>query len=214
MKTATDKRVLLHENKAGIEDYKTHVQICGESLSRVYEEYTKLNLGELGADELYKLLADPTGFVKSKIAEQIGEVPSFGNFKMKTSALIDSIELPDTSPLEQAVSFLNQFAKKHHVINELFGFFHVDEGKVTVNETRLNQGIEQFRVYASTPEEIEAANAYKSFMEYYKKLDSIMKSRGHFDGMTRQTQNNLFLRNIADNSLEFNPHFYQILIGN
>lgn len=208
MATVNHERLLLTEDLNAINTRLHHYQVVASQLKQVIVEYNKFDLDPFEPEILNQLLADPIAFVREQCLSRI-EVPAIGGFKMKREALLDSLDLPDMNPLQKAVETIKKYNLTPGAYFDLPGDFIITDGEVSTKEEVRKAIAEGFRLYAEKPNELEAADAYIAFINAWRKLDKMLRSR-HAQRLQNQHVNQYL--NVLGEEVDFREDFYRQLI--
>jgi hypothetical protein len=164
--------ILAYENSFEIDRLTAMVHDRLAKLNAVVDEFHQLGLGQVTNTELFPLVTKTTQFVKDKTLSTIVELPSYGGFKMKPEAFLDTLELPDLSGLYEAC---RGFKKQCQNIQYDMMFYRMKGKVVEINSEILRARIDAFRIYAATPKEQGVFNAYQALIDAYGLLDGAVR---------------------------------------
>lgn len=197
--------------------------LCKSSLpivNSIYDEYKKLAIGELDMSEIEQLFLQPEHFIRAKFESTI-DVPTHGAYKFKKQSFIDTLELPNYSPVVQAVQVLRRNIKSYGYEFELnqnaqigliISCYHLNEaGSIELNQDALEQALEPFRTYATTEKELIVLNGFLKLVNAYKDFDELL-TRMNVAGTTFNTHPPFFMKKNGIGELEQNNYVIQELL--
>jgi hypothetical protein len=171
------KSVLVLTDKDGITAFESKIQNYQQPLQRVYDEFVRLNIGTPTYDEVKMCVSGAAAeLVKAKILSSI-EVPSIGAFKMNVDQVYQGIDKPSIIALEDACEHAADVIEDMRLNSWLLNFFLLDGNTIKVDQVKVDQHKESFKTYATTPEEIEAAEACKALVDALNKVNEIRAKR-------------------------------------
>ena len=152
------KKKVLFSDENKIDNLENRVSNQQPVLQEIVDEYNSLELGEPLTESLLKqLIKDSAGTVKEIVKNKLPKKDSNGLTINKNEA-IKQIEMPDLSQLEQLT---------RQVANNTLHLFDLNDGKIEINEDKLKDECNSYRVYARNDEEIQ-------HYERLKKLEKLL----------------------------------------
>lgn len=145
-----------------------------EALQALMDEVKTLNIGVniKSSGELFQLVSSGSEYIKTRIESQL-EPASFGIFKMKKSAMVQALDLPDFSNLDQLAAAAQGFINYQK-------FYTVSGGSVSLNKQAIEELELSYSVTASTPEQKKLAQAHEKAAEALTNLyDALTGVYGH-----------------------------------
>ncbi|MEJ7821482.1 MAG: hypothetical protein WKF85_04125 [Chitinophagaceae bacterium] len=142
------------------------------------------------------------------------------NYKQQLEADIKKLKITSPKTIQTMMAGVKEFAEEiYFYIESLRGddrmkyasYLSIQEGKAVVKQEALDHLYEEFKNYASTPEEIELYNAQKEACESLNKLLQITKK--NFPGLRFNLPMNFYTGffDFSGNSIEVKPILFDLL---
>jgi hypothetical protein len=146
-----EEKVLVVKNQLAINGIKSNLEALVKLLQQVVDAYNELGIGQLQNDEWEELLDGTQPFLNGKFLAMV-ERPVGGPFKMKDSALLASLELPDTTALKAAITKLQEAKQKQNGNGELYALT-IEGDTVGFSQKWLDNQVEANCTYAVSDRE-------------------------------------------------------------
>jgi hypothetical protein len=149
-------------------------------VNKIYDNYKNLELGSLDMTGIRELIAGAEVFIKNKYADLV-EAPTFAGIKMKKANFIDTLELPDFSPVVHAINEFHSYLAKREtkeMIHEsdVLSCFLLNNDTIEINEDELQRRLDGHRVFATTDKEKKILDSLNELVTAYKNFDHILKT--------------------------------------
>ncbi len=177
-------RVLIHQDKRQIKNYKDFAEASVPHLQAVYSAFLALGItvsleqinefaGQVtvetkstphrnyGMVDMYRppvieYSCDVSGIVRNLLMAAQTEAPAIGNLKLDNNKLKEMIQLPDTTALEKAFVGLNKnIITRYRNMQLQPDLYEIEADKVQLVADADEQITEMWSYYATSPKEIE-----------------------------------------------------------
>lgn len=160
----------LYFNESSFNDSINKINAAAVLLQNLLNEVSNLNLFKInGIEDLTGIVNDPEAYVKFKVGESL-EPKMFGIFKMKKSAMVDALDLPDLTNVIQLAAACKDIA--------FYGYFRIAGNKVVVDKNSIDEIRDSLSIYADTDQKVKLLESHKAAAEA---LSVFNKSLSAFD---------------------------------
>lgn len=189
------KKMLIHENVGDRNAFIQSVDMGMKSANSLVQTFNALPLAQLQyVDDIVLMLSNLDELILAKLPQET--VNKLFGVPIKPKKAVELLEL-DTDALKNELSTVNR--------RDVFAFLQVAKfnGKsFVVDETKMNERLEQFKIYATTEKEIQAA---KALFELKQAASTMIKLSGNF-------RPDYWLKfNQWDKTVEINPSAWQTI---
>lgn len=175
------KKLHVYSDDSAIKKLEEAVVQIQPAMQAVVDEAAKLGV-PVTNETFDNAVTDPETYAKNELTKDI-EV-SAGPFRMKREALIDALELPDMSGFLRAVRNYREKTESGRGAGAR-EVLEIDKDTVTVNQEKLEEAIDHFKKYLTTPEQIEVYKFLETFVDAFNKFNSRNGSLFTFDMLQR-----------------------------
>lgn len=162
--------MLIHENVGDRNAFTQSVDMGMKSANSLVQTFNALPLAHLKyVDDIVLMLSNLDELILAKLPQET--VSKLFGVPIKPKKAVELLEL-DTDALKNELSSVNR--------RDVFAFLQVAKfnGKsFVVDETKMNERLEQFKVYATTEKEIQAA---KALFELKQAASTMIELSGNF----------------------------------
>ena len=156
--------IKLKENEAEIKDFIRTMEKTQQQVNDVVNEFNSLGLTKLKTiEQVNSLLQDLDEFIVSALPTK--EQTLYG-IKINPKKIIDLLDI-DTTKLKSLVADIEQ--SRFDMMVEVCKF----NGTFVIDQDKLENSLNQFRLYAVTPKQIEVATIYLQAIDALNNLMAI-----------------------------------------
>ena len=157
--------IKLKENEAEIRDYISTMESTQQKINDVVNEFNSLGLSKLKTiDQIRNLLQDMDVCIVDSLPTQ--EPQKLFGIQISPKKAIELMEL-DTTKLKSLVANIEQ--SRFDMMVEVCKF----NGTFVIDQDKLENSLNQFRLYAVTPKQIEVAKIYLQAIDALNNLMTI-----------------------------------------
>lgn len=164
MKAETTERVCVYRNTDHEQLTSRELEQCRQALQGLLDLWHQLDIGP--CQDINLLVMRPETAYKKAI-DKLVEAPSTGKFAVSKEAYIQTLVLPDPSPLYANAKVTRQ--KTYCAVPELWS---VDvDGRVILDELESAQLISSQSIFASTPDQVNLCHDIQKWCDLTNKLN-------------------------------------------
>jgi len=187
------KKILIYENVGDRNAFIQSVDMGMKSANNLAQTFNALPLANImGVGDITLMLSDIHALILDKLPRET--VNKLFGVPIKPKKAVELLEL-DTDALTKELSTVNR--------RDVFAFLQVAKfnGKsFVVDETKMNERLEQFKIYATTEKEIQAA---KALLELKQVASTLIQLSGSY-------RPDYWLKfNFYNKTVEINPSAWQ-----
>jgi cell fate (sporulation/competence/biofilm development) regulator YmcA (YheA/YmcA/DUF963 family) len=166
----------VHEDLSTIENFKATIQDASKRLQLINDTLQELKAGPLTFDNLPMLMADTEGYIKDRILDQ-QDLSSLQGLNLDRKALAGMMQLPDLTELHNNI-YQYQKALKNVPHLDLSNFLTIGKA-VTINTAAVEAHCDNFRVFAETTDQQQAADKYLKLISAMNVLNDHLQNKGN-----------------------------------
>jgi hypothetical protein len=208
------QRQLVQESKGIIRHLTTVHNETLNRLNEITEDYKTLGFAPLDSDSLKTFFHHTDAFIRKQAENLIGEIPSFGGYKMKKEDFLNTLELPNTTSIKAKIQALKDYWQRTNSNAIILNNFDVKENAVVINEDRFNAALDAHRVYATNEKEIKVFEVMHNALQSYLDLDKVVTEFIQGSSGLKNWRPLHFLKMNNEGELEINLDFYKQIINN
>ncbi len=160
METLELEKVLIFENQEEIEGIDRKASYHLPTVAALYATFKALDIADHPSlSDVVGTAYDPEKRVRGILADKTGY--QVNGIKINREAMAQMVELPGNT--QEFIQAARQYNATAHHIN--LSHYLVEAGRVVLNTTAIAADQERWRVYATTPEELDRLERIKAFAD-------------------------------------------------